>query len=531
MRKFFKIINSLEARILDEIAQSKYGLSPEILMEDAGSAVYEVARRFFGLDKKYLVVAGTGNNGGDALVAGRRLYSSGSDVKVAVIGDVSKGSVLMKTNLERLIKLGVETTVIDGDDKLGEFRKLVDWADILIVGIFGTGLRGEVRDYRRNVIEAINISKKHVISVDLPSGVNPDNGRIEGVAVKSTITVTFGLPKIGNILHPGGYYSGKLYVSRLSYPPELLDSGDFNTELNYPIEIPERVKWGHKGSFGKYLAVAGSRYYYGAPYYATQSFLSSGGGYARLATVKSIVPVLASRSSEIVYHPLDETGEGSIAYSSLGVILELVNSYGIDILAVGPGLSTDQETLNLVVDLLQEVRIPVIVNGDGLTAIARQIEVLKNRKAPTILTPHPGEFSRLSNLSLKEIEENPIGVARDFAKEFNCYLVLKGSRSIISFPNGRVFINVTGNPGMAKAGMGDVLVGVIAAMYGIGLREPGSALRMAVLAHGLAGDLVAEEVGEDGVTPDLVITYLPKALNILRKDKDYVLRKYFPEEL
>jgi NAD(P)H-hydrate epimerase len=531
LRRFLKIVSAEQAREMDEKASREYGVNPELLMEDAGSAVYEVARREYGLDKNYLVVAGTGNNGGDALVAARRLYSAGAKVSVVVVGELEKLAALAARNLELLKNMGVSISNVVDEASTRVLEDLIHAVDVLIVGLFGIGLRGEIKDYRRRVVELINNSGKPVVSVDIASGINPDNGRVEGIAVRSSVTVTFGLPKYGNILYPGAYYCGKLYVSRLSYPPSLLDSGDIRVELNYPLQPPERVKWGHKGVFGKYLLIAGSRYYYGAPYYASQSFLAVGGGYVRLAAPKSIIPALASKSSEVVYIPMEETSDGSISYSNLDYILGLVEEAGVDIIAVGPGLSTNRETMELVVKVVENVKMPVIVDGDGLTALSGNIEVLKKRLYPTILTPHPGEFSRLTGMSVKEIEENPIRVVQEFARGFNTYLVLKTARSLIAYPDGRTYVNLTGNPGMAKAGMGDVLVGVIAGIYGVGLRDPGASLRMGVLVHGLAGDLAAEIIGEDGVTPDLVLDNLPHAMRIIRGNPGYVIGKYFPIEL
>ncbi|MGC9121629.1 MAG: NAD(P)H-hydrate dehydratase [Thermogladius sp.] len=529
--RFFKVVSSREAREIDEKASSEYGLDSEVLMEDAGSAVYEVARREFGLDNRFLVVAGTGNNGGDALVAARRLYSAGAEVRVLVVGDLAKASTLMAKNLERLRKMGVDVTVVSSERELELLRREIEWSTVLIVGIFGLGLRGEVKDYRRGVIEAVNSSGKPVISVDIPSGVNPDNGRVEGVAVKSTVTVTFGLPKYGNVLHPGAYYSGKLYVSTLSYPPALLDSPGIKVELNYPLKIPERPRWGHKGTFGKYLLVAGSRYYYGAPYYASVSFYQTGGGYARLLAPKSVVPVLAAKASGVVYIPGDETEEGSLSLSNLKRLLKTVDEAGIDIVAVGPGLSTHRETMELVARVVGEVKVPVIVDGDGLTALSGRLDVLKSRAQPAVLTPHPGEFSRLTGLTIKEIESDPVGHVSRFASEYEVYVVLKTARSVIGFPDGRVYINLTGNPGMAKAGMGDVLVGVIAGVFGLGLRDVGLALRAGVLVHGLAGDIAAGEVGEDGVTPDLVLQALPRVVKLLRENPEAIVDRYFPIRL
>ncbi|MEM2797993.1 MAG: NAD(P)H-hydrate epimerase, partial [Ignisphaera sp.] len=319
-----KICSVEEMKRIDEDTAKICGIDHLLLMEDAGSAVFSAIVKEIGdvLYKRFLVVAGTGNNGGDALVAGRRIYSAGGDVKVVVVGDVSRATELCRKNLELVKALGIEVVNVSTSEELDRLRKLLDWCEYVVVGLIGIGLRGEVRGLYREVIEEINRWGKPVVSIDIPSGIDGNNGLVRGVAIKSWLTVTLGLPKYGNILYPGYSYCGKLYVSFLSYPRNLLE--DIKTELNTPIQPPERVKWGHKGVFGKFLAVAGSRYYYGAPYYASYSFLKAGGGYSRLATPKSVVPYIAARCSEVVYIPLEETAEGSIALSNLEHILDIV---------------------------------------------------------------------------------------------------------------------------------------------------------------------------------------------------------------
>jgi len=527
-----KVCSVSEMRRIDEEAASRFGVDHLLLMEDAGTAVYQVVSREVGcFGKRVAVVAGTGNNGGDALVAARRLHSCGAHVEVYIVGDPGKYPEPARRNYEIISKLSIPLKLVRSPEDLGVLKEGLEKCDVVIVGLIGIGLKGEVTGLYRSVIEVLNSSRKIVVSVDIPSGICGDSGRVRGVAVRSTYTVTFGLPKVGNVLYPGYYYCGKLYVSRLSYPPELLDSDEILTELNTPVPLPERVRWGHKGTFGKFLAVAGARYYYGAPYYVAYSFLKAGGGYSRLAAPKSVVPYIAAKCSEVVYIPLEETEEGTISAKNLDYILNLVESLGIDIVAVGSGTSLNSETQELIRSLVERLDRPVIIDGDGITAVAFDTGILKRRRAPTIITPHLVEFTRLAGLSPRDVEEDPVGVLRRTCRELSSFIVLKGAHSLIGYPDGRVYINMTGNPGMAKAGSGDVLTGTIAAMYGIGLRDPGLATRMGVLVHGLAGDLAAEVLGEDGVTPDDILNYLPKAVRALRESPEAVFRKYMPEFL
>jgi len=527
----YKVCSVDEMRRIDEEAARVYGVDHLLLMEDAGTAVYYAILCEYGsvYGRRFLVVAGTGNNGGDALVTGRRIYSAGGDVKVVIVGDISRATELCRKNLELAKGIGVEVHNIQTQEDIQILKKLLEWCEYVVVGLIGVGLRGDVRGIYRDVVEEINRYGKPVISVDIPSGIDPNNGLVRGVAVKSCITVTFGLPKYGNMLYPGYSYCGKLYISYLSYPRKLLEEPQ--VELNIPLKPPERIRWGHKGTFGKFLAIAGSRYYYGAPYYVSYSFLKAGGGYSRLAAPKSVIPFIAARCSEVVYIPLEETEEGSIAYKNLDYILKIIDEYGIDIVAVGPGTSLNEETQQFVRILVESISKPIIIDGDGITAISRDIDKVKKRRTPTIITPHLVEFSRLSGLEVKVIQEDPIGILRKICRDLNTYIVLKGAHSLIGYPDGRIYINMTGNPGMAKAGSGDVLTGTIAAMYGIGFRDIGDATRIGVLVHGLAGDIAAEELGEDGVTPDDIMNSLPKAVKILRENIEKIMEKYFPKIL
>ncbi|MDW8004341.1 MAG: NAD(P)H-hydrate dehydratase [Thermofilaceae archaeon] len=527
--KIVKVCSSEEARRIDFEASEKYGIDPILLMEDAGNAIFTVATKEFGLNSRVAVVAGVGNNGGDALVAARKLSSAGVSVRVVVVGDTEKYPEPARRNYEILLKTGVPVHHVKTREDLQVLESVLDWCDAAVVGLIGLGLKGEVKGLYREVIDVINKKGKPVVSVDLPSGIDADNGKVRGVAVKSRYTVSFGLPKLGNLLYPGFHYCGKLYVSHLSYPPALLNSEEIKVELNSPTPPPERVKWGHKGTFGKFLAIAGSRYYYGAPYYVAYAFLKAGGGYSRLAAPASTIPFIAARCSQVVYIPLEETTDGTIAHRNLELLLNLVKDYGIDIVAVGPGTSLNEETQQLVTDLVDELEMPIIIDGDGITAVAKRPEILKTRKAPTIITPHLVEFSRLTGSSTDDIQEDPVGSLRRACEYFNSFIVLKGAHTLVGYPDGTVYVNLTGNPGMAKAGTGDVLTGTIAAMYGIGYRDAGLAARVGVFVHGLAGDLAAESIGEDGVTPDDILAYLPVAVRLLREKPDSVVEKYFPD--
>jgi NAD(P)H-hydrate epimerase len=518
-----------QMRGLDSAAAGKYGVDHHLLMENAGHSAYYVILREMGVrGRRFVVVAGVGNNGGDALVVARKLHSSGGSVRAFVVGDPSGYAGPALQNYEIASKIGIKLSTITGEAQLEELRSSLAWCDAVVDGLFGTGLSRDIAGIHRSVIDEINAAGRTVFSVDIPSGIGGNDGRVYGAAVRATYTITFGLPKLGNVLYPGYYYGGKLFVSHISFPPELQDSPDIRTELNEPPELPWRPPWGHKGTFGKLLAVAGARNYYGAPYFSSLSFLKAGGGYSRLAAPRSVIPFIAARASEVVYLPMDETDSGALASSNVARVLELIDQYEIDVVVLGPGISLDQEAQSLARALAPEVERPLILDGDGLTAISSDPSILRPRGKPTVLTPHPGEMARLLGISIGEVESNRVETARRAAKDLNSYVVLKGAHSIVAYPDGRAFINMSGNSGMGTAGSGDVLTGTIAAMIGLGLNV-GDAVRAGVFIHGLSGDLAAAAKGEDGITAEDVLQWLPAATKAMREDHDGVVRRYMPE--
>ncbi|MBE0430430.1 MAG: NAD(P)H-hydrate dehydratase [Dehalococcoidia bacterium] len=508
-----KVARVDEMKDLDRRATAEFGISEELLMENAGQAVYFVMLQEFGIqNNRFVILCGGGNNGGDGLVVARKIHSSGGEVTVLLLDDESKFRGAAKQNFEIVSRMPVAISRVDSVDSI---RSLIIHSDAIVDAIFGTGLVREVGGLYKDVIQLINDSQRMVFSVDIPSGINGDTGQVMGAAVQADYTVAFGLPKLGNMLYPGYVHCGKLYVSHISFPPALHDCDSMKVTINHPVQLPERARDAHKGSCGKAIFIAGSPSYLGAPYLSALSFLRAGGGLSYLAAPRSVSPFLTGGGCEVVFLPQKGTASGSMALDNKDGLVEL--SQMADIVVLGPGLSLEGETQELIRRLAREIDKPLLVDGDGITAVAQDLETIKRRQAPTTLTPHPGEMSRIARAEMSEVNSNKISILQRMARELNAMVVLKGPHSLIGYPDETVYINMSGNPGMATAGSGDVLTGTIAAMYGLGLTLQG-AVRMGVFVHGLSGDLAAVDKGEDGMTARDILDYLPEAMKLCRDD-------------
>jgi NAD(P)H-hydrate epimerase len=508
-----KVATVEEMRSLDHRAITRYGVPDPFLMENAGEAVYYILLRELGVaGRSFAVVCGVGNNGGDGLVVARKIHSTGGTARVFVLGDPGNFGEASRLHFEMLAASGADVT---SNATPQQVAAGVTESDAVIDGVFGTGITRNVDGAFREVIEAINRSGKTVFAIDIPSGVDGNTGAVRGAAVRADWTVTFGLPKRGNLLHPGADLGGRLVVSHISFPPQLHAADEISVEINLPPALPPRRADGHKGSFGDVLFIAGAASYYGAPAFAALSLLKAGGGYARLAAPRSVTAALAGIAGEVVFVPQEETASGSIAHTAVDPLLELAAD--VDFVVVGPGLSLDDETQRLVRKLVSRVEKPLLIDGDGLTAIASDPDIVQYRSGWTVLTPHPGELSRILERTVAEIRADPVDAAQNAAERLGAVVVLKGAHSLIAYPDRRVRINPTGNSGMATAGSGDVLTGTVAAMAGLGLAVD-EAVPAGVFVHGLAGDLAAEEKGEDGITARDILEYLPRATRLYREE-------------
>jgi hydroxyethylthiazole kinase-like uncharacterized protein yjeF len=511
-----------QMRNLDRRAIERFKTPDTLLMENAGEAVYFVIHSEFGIKgKRFIIFCGIGNNGGDGFVVARKLHSNGGLITVFLLGDNKKLTGCAKDNFDTILALPIQIENVTSTEQLIPY---IAGSNAIVDAIFGTGLVRDVGGIYGEVIDLINKSGKTVFSVDIPSGINGDNGQVMGCAVKANFTVTFGLPKLGNLLYPGFELCGKLYVTHISFSPSLYDTDEIKVETNDLFPIPIRSEDTHKGDYGKVLFIAGSSNYLGAPYFAALSFLKAGGGLSYLASPTSITNFLASKGSEIVFAPQRETERGSLSITAKDDLLEL--SERADMVVMGPGLSLNEETQQLVRELVPLIEKPLIIDGDGITAISKDIDLIKKRKEATVLTPHLGEMSRIIKTDIAKINANKVVLLTRACQELHAVIILKGAHTLIGFPDEHIYINMSGNPGMATAGSGDVLVGTIAAMCGLGFSIEEST-RMGVFLHGLAGDLAMRDMGEDGMVAGDIMNHLPEAVRYCREQLEDLTKSVY----
>jgi NAD(P)H-hydrate epimerase len=518
-----KVSSVAQMRQMDRRAIEEDGIPELLLMENAGLATVQVICQHFPVQgQRWLVLCGAGNNGGDGLVIARQLHSRGAEVEVALVGDPARFGEAAAANLAMVKKLGLSLLQASSIEQISPH---LAGCDGVVDGLLGTGITRPVEGLYADVINAANKSGKPIVSIDIASGVNGDTGQVMGVAIQATRTVTYGLPKAGNLLYPGYSLGGELRVTHIGFAPRLYTGDTLQMATNDPVTLPPRAVAGYKGTFGDTLVVAGAGSYYGAPYFSALACMKAGGGYVRLATPASVAAVVAARAGELVYVPQEETDTHSIAASNQPSLLELAAK--LDFVVMGPGTSLHKETQGLLRELVAHVDKPMLIDGDGITAVSYAPELLRQRRAPTVLTPHTGEFGRLTGLDAGAIEQDRVTVLRRACDDLKSVIVLKGAHSLIGYPDGRVYINFSGNSGMATAGAGDVLSGTIAGMAGLGLSFD-EAVRMGVFVHGVAGDLAAVEKGEDGMTAQDILEHLPQAVRACREGQ---VEEYLLEEV
>ncbi len=504
-----KLVTTEQMRGLDRAAIEDYGILGLVLMENAGRAVAEAAARMLDGSGRVVVVCGSGNNGGDGFVAARHLSNRSVEVEVYLLAAVDDLQGDAATNCH--IGQQMDLPIFENPDP-ATLEAAVNSADLVIDAILGTGISGEVRDPAQSAIAAINQSQARVLAVDIPSGISGDTGVEMGEAVWADRTLTFGLPKIGHYCYPGRDHCGEIELVDISLPAALVEAADLLTNLTTSQDVAAMLppRWAdmHKGEAGRLLIVAGSPGMTGAAAMAGLAAVRSGAGLVTVGIPESLNDILEVKCTEVMTLPLPETAQGSLSLEGLDQILDFAE--GCDAVALGPGLSQVPETVELARKLIERISAPLVVDADGLNACAEATEPLQNRKAPTIVTPHPGELSRLIDRSIADIQQDRVTAARQAAQDLQCVVVLKGAGTVTASPDGDVWVNPTGNAGMASGGVGDVLTGVIGGLLAGG----GDAMKAAVSAvycHGLAGDLAEDYCGQRALIASDLLVQLPAA--------------------
>jgi ADP-dependent NAD(P)H-hydrate dehydratase / NAD(P)H-hydrate epimerase len=509
------IVTASEMREMDERTITAFGLPGRVLMENAGCGAARVMlERFPNITTARVgVMAGRGNNGGDGFVIARYLAQKGVRVSVFLLTRREDLRGDAAANLALLNPLSVPVVEVPDEAAFAEQHSRLRHRDIWVDAILGTGLRSEVRAFYKTVIAFINATGKPVLAVDIPSGLSSDTGRPCGACVQATITTTFAFPKIGHILYPGAGCTGHLEIIDIGIPPHIATQVGPRQHLLTPEKIaallPRRKADAHKGVTGHLLVIAGAPGKTGAAVMTATSALRAGAGLVTLGIASGLDTVMASRIMEVMTCLLPETQNGVLGDAAKGIILDELA--GKKCLAIGPGLGTLPATKALIQGLVPDVTVPMVVDADGLNCLAESPQLFLKAKAPAVITPHPGEMARLAGITVQEVQEDRIGCARNFAERFGVHVVLKGARTLIALPDGEVFINPTGNAGMASGGMGDVLTGVIAGLITQGV-SPASAALSGVYLHGAAADYLAKTKGPFGFLAGEVMAGIPSEI-------------------
>lgn len=496
-----KLITGRAMAEVDRRTMAEAGISSAELIERAGAEVVAaIAARWDGVaGLQAVVLCGKGHNGGDGLATARLLRAGGGSVRVFLAADRAAVQGAAAEHLQRCEQAGCAVEVLGAD--LAPLDAALRKADLVIDALLGTGLRGAPRPAMARVIECLAHGARPVVAVDMPSGVEADTGRVDGAAVQAVLTVTFGLVKVGHLFYPGRSHCGALHLANIGFPEPILRDAAAQALLLAaeglgPL-VPRRGGDEHKGSCGTAVVVAGSVGMTGAAALTADAALRSGAGRVHLGVPASLNDIVEGKLSEVMTRPLPEVRKRRcLSLRALGEVQAMLTR--ADVLALGPGLGHYRETAELVRRLVLRTEHPLVLDADGLNAFAGCADALKARSARLVLTPHVGEFARLSGLDKQQIADAPMAVARDFAGELGTTLVLKGAPTVVALADGRVAVNPTGNAGMATAGSGDVLTGVIAGLMAQGLGA-GEAACLGVYVHGRAGDRAAERLGEWGM--------------------------------
>ncbi|HXE81391.1 MAG TPA: NAD(P)H-hydrate dehydratase [Vicinamibacterales bacterium] len=509
-----RILTSSQMREADRRTIEEIGIPAIVLMENAGRQVVAALEAVFDdlAERRVAVLCGRGNNGGDGFVVARTLHQRGIETSVFVIGSIADIRGEARVNLEILGRIGLSVVEI-GDEQAWELHfSEISSCSLIVDALFGTGLKTPLQGMLETVAADINGSGIPVAAIDLPSGLSADTHELIGSCIDATVTVTLAAPKIPLVLPPAELHAGDIVIADIGIPQSVIDEiggprMELLTRASMRALVTPRSADSHKGDYGHVLVVAGSRGRTGAAHLSAMAALRSGAGLVTIATPASCQPVLAAMAPEYMTIPLAESGEGLDPAEAARLL-----DGGYDVIALGPGLGTAPGTRELVYAIVERAGVPLVLDADALNVFTSDPHRLVGSDGrDVIITPHPGEFARLMGVPTTDVQANRVELARTFAARHRVYVVLKGHRTVIAAPDERVFINPTGNPGMATGGMGDVLTGMIAAWLGQ-LLDAEAACRLGVYLHGAAGDLAEAAEGEVALTASDLLAHLGDAV-------------------
>ncbi len=515
-----KLLSCNEMRELDNLTIEKIGFPGLTLMENAGRKVAElIEKKWPPLPGKLIYIfCGRGNNGGDGLVVARHLFNKRCRVRVFLATQKDKLKGDASTNLKIALNIGINVKEVVSKSNIFSLKKeQLEKEGIVVDALLGTGAKGAPRGVIKELIKLINKWEGNVVAVDIPSGVDADTGQVSEEAVRAKWTVTFAYPKKGLYLYPGMDYAGKIKTVDIGIPYNLLDERKIKSNLFTREDIPPdlffRKLSSHKGSFGHLLVIAGSRGMTGAATLVSLAALRVGAGLVTLGIPQRLNPILEVKLTEVMTLPLPDTREGTFSLKALDKIHQF--AHHCKALILGPGLSTQEETKELVKKIMVSLKIPLVLDADGINALTENLKLIALYPAPLIITPHPGELSRLLSVSIPEVQKNRIFSSRTLAEKTQKIAILKGARTVITDEQGNSWVNSTGNPGMASGGSGDVLSGMIGGFLVQGM-DPLMAAKVGVYLHGSAADLAVKEKGELSLIAGDILENIPRVIRSLK---------------
>lgn len=505
-----KALSAQQSRELEQKA-CQQGASLLELMEQAGAAVARFFKKKYELSQKRVVIlCGRGNNGGDGFVAARYLAETEAKISVLLVDGMPTTENARKMYNRLYEQPSIQVLSYDDDPKRA--HSLVAAADFIIDAIFGVGFHGKIASYMEPLFEQVSTASGTVVAVDIPSGLICDTGMTEGKCMQADYTVSFSTLKCAHVLNSGKRFCGEVIVAPIGIDIHLVKQQEAALRIIEPEDVLQTIRKrdpeSNKGSFGRLLCLCGSEGMAGAASMSVSAALRCGAGLVDAAVPREIYPLVASKAQEAIYTLLDLLPEKDGYTESALKLLE--NRYKkCSAILIGCGLGVADYTIELVRNMISNSQVPIVLDADGINSIVEHIDILRSAKAPLVLTPHPGEMARLLNVSVDKVQQNRLEFARQFATEYSITLVLKGAGTVIADPNGNLWLNETGNAGMAKGGSGDVLAGMIASFVAQGI-DCTKAAAVGVYLHGLAGDRCAAQFSQTAMLPTDIITELPK---------------------